>query len=73
MAASYDPLKERIPRILTARESYLEQQRCILLEVTLIKHDAPSCHYVLHLTADGDEGRVRGMREEGRVRGREEG
>jgi hypothetical protein len=50
MAASYDPLKERIPRILTTRESYLEQQRCILLEVTLIKNDTPSCHGVLHLT-----------------------
>ena len=38
IAANFDQLKDRIPRILTARESFLEQQRCILLEVILLKH-----------------------------------
>ena len=33
MAANYDQLKDRIPRILTTRERFLEQQRCIVLEV----------------------------------------
>ena len=33
MAADFEQLRDRIPRLLTAREDFLEQQRLILAEV----------------------------------------
>ena len=33
MAADFAQLKDRIPRVLTAREDFLEQQRLMLAEV----------------------------------------
>ena len=57
MAANFDQLKDRIPRILTTRERFLEQQRCIVLEVTLLRCCLPdtALHDVQHSTLQDRE------------------
>ena len=36
MAASFEQLRDRIPRLLTAREEYLDQQRLLLVQVSTV-------------------------------------